>query len=45
MHKGSEASRKRIEKWTISPDSYLKFLIYLLKFLSLLYNFFYIPVM
>lgn len=45
LHRGSDKSAARLNNWTIHPDSFLKFVIYVVKLLSLLYNFFYIQVM
>lgn len=46
LHKGFNSSQKIREfNWTIHPYSLTKFIIYFFKLLSLLYNFFYIPVM
>lgn len=44
-HKGTEISKARKNNWTIHPNSFLKFFIYFLKLLSLIYNFFFIQVM
>lgn len=46
LHRGSEKSRlKKMYNWTIHPYSFLKFVIYFFKLLSLIYNFFFIQVM
>lgn len=45
QHKGSEVSKLKKSFWTIHPDSFPKFIIYFLKLLSLIYNFFYLQVM
>ena len=45
LHNGSITSKFRRNQWTIHPESLLKFVIYFIKLLTLLYNFFYIPAM
>ena len=45
IHKGKAVSHHASFEWFIHPESLIKFLVYLIKFLGVCFNFFYIQIM